>query len=942
MIAMVLEGARQIQDEVCSVEGYEISNMSIDKAMIVPTSAHGLETSLNMKRHDLEELPDRPKIERFDFTIYSKLQDAAWQNNASGLLTIQYKSGAESPEAESFSSDVSEYRDKYISYHEICTETYPARQLYEALETIGMKYGPTFQNIISVHKKDNISCTTVRIPDTQSRMPAKYEYPHLIHPATLDAMFQTVFVAGNEPMVPSHLESLFISADFPQGAGAELRGYSIASRKGLRDATGNIVMSDEFWNRPKLVVKDLHFTALSTASDDSVEHGFLPNHHNLCAELIWKEDVTTANPSSLSEWLQMLSHKDPAMKILDTCSGDMDAMFSKLKILGGQSEADPHFSRYTFTYTSDRDLEKYRDNLRSWPDYVDFKILDPTTEISKQGFKVHSFDLIFAQATGAIPIEALRELLNPGGKFVVVSAMPDAESASDETEDHTDLGFADEAFDNNDLKGDMLFLDAGIHPGLILKNDIGSHCLAAKVFVSGSKATDLAPLSSREVLVLLPTDPSPGLLDLSIKLTEALLQAGAKVSSSILTNPNISFSAKLCLALLEVDSSLLSDWTDCEFEAFRSMISGTKGCLWVAKGGQMNSKTPFAASTTALFRTIRSEDPQKALVTLDLDAETDLSSGATCQAILSTFLKSFDSQEESDEREYAECDGKLFVPRAVLEEHLSSRIEHDGKPRAPQPQPLFQSERPLQLEVGTVGKLGSLHFNDDTSPLVPLDPRDLEIRVQAVGINDIDVKTALGQTSRDTIGSDVAGLITKVGSSVSNFRVGDRVVTIVPGAFKTLARSHESVVQRIPDHMSFEVAASLPTDILTVYYAVVTVGRLTEGESVLIHGGSGGLIHAAIQTAQNLGAEIFVSVSADQNKSVLAEAWRLPAENVFIVSARSGRVGGMNKGKGFDLILNSNDGELRSQAWNCMRECKLENLIKKPYVTDNFNRWALH
>ena len=923
MLAMVLEGARQVQNEAWPVEGYEILNMSIGKAMIVPTSAHGLETSLNMKRHDVEGLPHRRKIEKFDFAIYSKLLDAAWQKNASGLLNIQYKCSDDSLEAEESLSDVCEYREKYTYYQGICDETYPSRQLYETLEAIGMKYGQSFRNITSVQKKDNISCTTVRIPDTQSQMPAKYEYPHLIHPATMDAIFQTLFIAGNVPMVPSYLESLFVSADFPQGAGAELRGYSVASRKGLRDATGNIVMFDEHGNRPKLVVKDLHFTPLANASDDSAERVFLPNHHNLCVELTWKEDVATANPSLLSEWLQMLSHKDPAMQILDTCSGRMDAMFSRLRILGGQSDVSPKFSRYTFVSATDRDFKQYGDASRCWPDYVDFKVLDLTSDISKQGLKAHSYDLVFARATGAIPTEVMRELVSPGGKLIIMSSTPDASSGCEETEDHTDLGHRDDGSHNKDFDKETLFLDNSFHLSLTLKDDMGDECTAARLFVSSSKATNLAPLSSREVLILLPADPSPGLLNLSVKLTEALLLAGAKVSSSILTNPNISFSAKLCLALLEVESSLLFDWTVCEFEAFRSMISGTKGCLWVTKGGQMNSKTPFVASTTALFRTIQSEDPQKALVTLDLDAETNLSSDATGQVLLSTFLRSFDPQERSVEREYAECDGRIFVPRAVLEEKLNSRIEHDGKARVPQPQLLFQSERPLQLEVGIVGKLDSLHFHDDTTSSLPLAARDMEIQVQAVGINDIDVETALGQTSRDTIGSDVAGVITKVGDSVSNFRIGDRVVTIVSGAFKTLARSHESIVQRIPDHMSFEVAASLPTDMLTVYYATVAMGRLKEGESVLIHGGSGGLIQAAIQITQKLGAELFVSVRAGVSRNVLAETWRLPVENVLKVSAHSGGIGGLNKGKGFDLILNSYTGEIRSQALACIRECKL-------------------
>lgn len=922
MMAMVFEGARQIQDEDHRVEGYEISNMSIDKAMIIPTSDHGLETSLNMKRHEPEGSPSHRKVETFDFTIYSKLLDAAWQKNCSGSLNIQYKPVTEYLGADGVSSDINEYRENYLSHQETCTETVSARQLYEALETIGMKYGPTFQNITSVSKKDNISCTTVRIPDTKSQMPGKYEYPHLIHPATLDAMFQTVFVAGNEPMVPSHVQSLFISADFPEGAGADLRGYSIASREGLRDAIGNIVMSDGAWDKPKLIVKNLHFTALLTASDDTTERGFLPNHHNLCAELVWKEDVTTANPASFSEWLELASFKNPAMNVLDTCCENTDSMFSRLKVLGGQNDANPQFSKYIFSNISDENLGRDRNLLENWPDYVDFKLLDPATDVSKQGFKPRSFDLVFANTTDATFLNTLRGLLRVGGKLVFMSPIPALESDSDRREeDLTDLRGENATLVAAEIRQDPLLLDAADSlPDLILKDDIGRENLAAKVFLPNSKATPVVPLSSREVLILLPVDPSPKLQELSISLADALLLAGLKVASSTLTNSNVSFSAKLCLALVEVESSLVSNWTDEEFHAFRSLILEAKGCMWVAKGGQMNSKSPFTAPITALFRTIRSEDPQKAIVTLDLDAETDLASDSTGRAVLSTFLKSFDSQERLEEMEYAEYGGKIFIPRAVLEGHLSSRIEHDGKPRAPKLQHLFQAERPLQLEVGTLGKLSSIHFNDDTRALIQLNPRDVEIWVQAVGVNQLDVRTALGQTTRDTIGSDVAGIVTRIGSDVSKFKAGDRVTTIVPGAFKTFVRSCDSTVQRIADDMSFESAASLPTDLITAYYAIITIGRLQVGESIFINGGAGSFVNVAVQVAKNIGAEIFVTATSSEDRTVVLETYGIQDDHVFDNSTSLSHI--IPQGMRFDLVLNSLKGNLRSQAWDYVRECK--------------------
>lgn len=917
MIAMAIEGARQIQDEYHQVEGYEILHMSIDKAMLVPSSAHGLETALNMKRHECKSSSDYSKVETFDFTIYSQLLGATWQKNCNGLLNIQYKY-TENRGVHDISSDTNEYLEDYLSHQKTCTETFPARQLYEALESIGMKYGPTFQNITSIQKKDNVSCTTVRIPDTKTRMPGKYEYPHLIHPATLDAMFQTVFVAGNEPMVPSHLDSLFISADFPDGAGAELRGYSTASRKGFRDAVGNIAMSNGSWDKPKLIVKGLHFTALSTAAEDTTERGFLPNHHNLCAEIVWKEDITTAKLSSLSQWIELASYKNPSMNVLDTCCGTPDSSVARLKLLGGKSNADPQFLKYTFMNTSGEDLELDRNTLEHWRDHVDFKSLDPVGDLTKQGFKARSFDLIFLDTSDSKFCESVSGLLKPSGRFVLVEPIIKVESARSMSEDQMSQQHSGTT-GTSELEGEGLLNARVFQLDVILRDDMvnGNE---VKVFNRECKATREVPLASCEVLILFPVDPSPKLQDLAMRLKEALLLAGAKISSSIITGPTTSFSSKLCLALLEVDSPFISNWTEDEFHIFRSMISDSKGCLWITKGGQMNANSPFSAPITALFRTIRSEDPQKAIITLDLGAETDLSSDSTSRAILSTFLKSFDPHEPSNELEYAEHDGKLFIPRVILDEHLSSRIERDGKSRDPRLQQFFQPKRPLQLEVGTLGKLDSLHFNNDTSVAISLDPRDVEIRVQAVGVNQVDVKTALGQTTFDTIGSDVSGIVVRVGSDVSKFNSGDRVVTIVPGAIKTFVRSHDSTVQTMPDEMSFETAASLPTDFTTAYYSIITVGRLQEGESILINGGTRSFVRAALQIAKHIGAEMFAVAPRSEERTIFLETCGIPDDHVFDSSLSLSHK--MSQARKFNLILNSSTGSLRTQAWGYIQECK--------------------
>ena len=126
-------------------------------------------------------------------------------------------------------------------------------------------------------------------------MPHEYEYDHLLHPTTLDAVFQSFFSAATDctqGMVPTSIDSMFVSADLPKGAGVEFRGFTRATRQGFRHFVGPIVMSDESWSQPKIIVKGFLGTELglsSSESDSSQESS--ANIRKLCSTMLWREDV---------------------------------------------------------------------------------------------------------------------------------------------------------------------------------------------------------------------------------------------------------------------------------------------------------------------------------------------------------------------------------------------------------------------------------------------------------------------------------------------------------------------------------------------------------------------------------------------------------------------------------------------------------------------------
>lgn len=99
---------------------------------------------------------------------------------------------------------------------------------------------------------------------------------------------------------------------------------------------------------------------------------------------------------------------------------------------------------------------------------------------------------------------------------------------------------------------------------------------------------------------------------------------------------------------------------------------------------------------------------------------------------------------------------------------------------------------------------------------------------------------AMGYVKDLVIGSDAAGIVTSIGSGVTRFNVGDRVAVLHKGAMRTTLRVDVSIPQRLPENLSMEEGATLPTIYVTAYHAMVEVARLQKGESVLIHRASGG------------------------------------------------------------------------------------------------------
>lgn len=189
--------------------------------------------------------------------------------------------------------------------------------------------------------------------------------------------------------------------------------------------------------------------------------------------------------------------------------------------------------------------------------------------------------------------------------------------------------------------------------------------------------------------------------------------------------------------------------------------------------------------------------------------------------------------------------------------------------------------------------------------------KDNEVLVQihAASINQIDIKLKSGEFKLLLpyklpliLGHDLAGIVTKIGSKVSRFKVGDEIFAqpalFKIGSFAEHIAINETDVALKPKNISMEQAASIPLVALTVWQAFIEKAKIKKGQKVFIQAGSGGVGTIAIQLAKHLGATVATTTSA---------------ANIELVKSLGADVVIDYKTQDFETILKDYDVVLNSQ-----------------------------
>jgi NADPH2:quinone reductase len=159
-----------------------------------------------------------------------------------------------------------------------------------------------------------------------------------------------------------------------------------------------------------------------------------------------------------------------------------------------------------------------------------------------------------------------------------------------------------------------------------------------------------------------------------------------------------------------------------------------------------------------------------------------------------------------------------------------------------------------------------------------------------------------------TLGAELAGVVRSAPAG-AQVKPGDRVVglTMLGGAMAETAVLGADRVFPLPDNVSFEAGAGLLFNDLTVYFALTTRARLTEGETVLVHGAAGGIGTSTLRLAPALGASRVIAVVSTEDKADVARA--AGATDVVLADGFKDAVAGLTGGKGVDIVMDPVGGD---------------------------------
>lgn len=224
------------------------------------------------------------------------------------------------------------------------------------------------------------------------------------------------------------------------------------------------------------------------------------------------------------------------------------------------------------------------------------------------------------------------------------------------------------------------------------------------------------------------------------------------------------------------------------------------------------------------------------------------------------------------------------------------------------------------MKAQIINKFGDVNvFELLNIPKPNIKPGHVLVKVCATSVNQIDCKIRSGAVPAIApefpaiLNGDVAGIIEELASDVSLFKIGDEIYGCAGGlkgsggALAQYMLVDAKLIAKKPKSLSMEEAAALPLVTITAWDALFKKANLTDRQTILIHGGVGGVGHIAVQLAKYFGATVYTTVTRNDDFELAKSFGATEAINAITEDVAS-YVTRLTHNKGFDVIFDTIGG----------------------------------
>ena len=209
-------------------------------------------------------------------------------------------------------------------------------------------------------------------------------------------------------------------------------------------------------------------------------------------------------------------------------------------------------------------------------------------------------------------------------------------------------------------------------------------------------------------------------------------------------------------------------------------------------------------------------------------------------------------------------------------------------------------------------------------PDITYGAEEVLVDIKATAVNRADLLQAMGAYpppagASEIIGLEMAGVIAAVGKAAEGWKIGDRVLALLPGGgYAQQVAVHPQMLIRLPDSWSFAEGAAIPEAWLTAFSNLFLEGDLKPGERVMIHAGASGVGTAGIQMARNAEADVYVTAGSQAKLEACRELGASLAVN-YKTQDFFEAVMNATGGQGVDLILDPVGAAYLSRNLNLLK-----------------------